>query len=53
MTHEAEDDLTTPSPAPAPPSPDELADTLPLGGEFKIAVRKLDTPVRPRGVLAE
>jgi hypothetical protein len=29
------------------------SDTAPVDGEFKLTVRKLEMPVRPRGVLAE
>jgi hypothetical protein len=29
------------------------ADNAPSDGEFKLTVRKLEMPVRPRGVLAE
>jgi hypothetical protein len=29
------------------------SDAAPADGEFKVTVRKLEMPVRPRGVLAE
>jgi hypothetical protein len=34
-------------------TPKESTATATEGGEFKVTVRKLEMPVRPRGVLAE
>ncbi len=34
-------------------SPKDSTATATDGGEFKVTVRKLEMPVRPRGVLAE
>ena len=34
-------------------SPEEMATREKADGEFKLTVRKLKMPVRPRGVLAE
>jgi hypothetical protein len=39
-------DTLVPTGAPAPATEDDA-------GEFKIEIRKLEVPVRPRGVLAE
>jgi len=33
--------------------PDETKDAADDDGEFKVTVRKLEMPVRPRGVLAD
>jgi len=50
MSNEPEKTEPTTSAAEPVESPDEAS---PDEGEFKITVRKLDLPVRPRGVLAE
>ena len=42
-------DAEKPAPETAPESPETQADD----GEFKLTVKKLEMPVRPRGVLAD
>jgi len=34
-------------------STQQVSDTAPAADEFRLTIKKLDMPVRPRGVLAE
>ena len=50
--HDANQDENTSAPENAP-AQQQVSDSAPAADEFRLTIKKLDMPVRPRGVLAD